>query len=811
MGIRRKTDATDSDGKKLPKHPRPEEVKAESTRPSRARSKGPVRLIDKVDPIPVPLSEASPPSEPQRSPSHQASPPQESASHAPPSDESEEETNWDFLKTEGEDAEEPEDMTKPWSFLVNEDEEAKKAEASEPEAKDEPVPEDEPADVTQKWSFLTSEAKEQDAEKPAEAKGEPANKKPEPSPQSQPKPKPIPPAEPAPQSKPQPAPQSKPQPAPQSKPQPAPQSKPQPAPQSKPQPAPQSKPQPAPQSKPQPAPQSKPQPTPQSKPQPAQQPPARSPYEKQAPPITSKEPGPSKPITPPQSKPQAEIPAAEPKTPSKSPQPEPKREKKPKREEKPAKAKEKPRKDAGNKPQKQKPEPSVQIAKDSPHPKQKPKPRRQVSPLMAFVLGVRDLVLLILALVPAAAMGILVYQLAVDIPYGKDWESVDSLMAVHDGSYQLEDLHAAKDGQRIMVPPALHLFMTRLTDGNAIVAIWMNFAVIALTSFGIFLLLTRTLGGGAKLGITFLLANLIIFSPVHGSYFFTATGLGPLLALCGLVWACFFAARSTPWWLRLPFCLVCGLVASYSSAYGLVVWPAVFFLTAMLRGIEKPKWRIAFLIPWTLAGVAVIGDYFMEFQSYTEFDASRFSLLAPDNWEAALGDWFAMVSQTVFGAAGHFIAEQRDLMIVGVAVISLLLVLAIRWMLAPRTPAGRWNDWNRVLPWMILGGCGLGGSAIIYLITSNQGANWNPSADDYILVAPILLSLLVTYVIISTSKSERKPDNFFSKRAPLIWAVAFFVIFIHQGLGWSWGIPHMASDQSRRFQAKAQLLLLSQI
>lgn len=750
MGVRRKTEATDSDGKKLqfPFQGRSPDVTVESGEATRTPAQGPVEIIDSVNPVPISIDETDAPAPPE--------PPPDLATtyDAPPGP---------FVSLDQEATEEQVEESGGWGFLKPDEEE------------DTP-----PAEPTSRWGFLTG-GKNKQNEVEIEAEPEP-EKEPQPEPEHPP-------------SRPRPAQTQLPPPKPVK-----PQNSPTPLPRAPSKPTP---PQPAPQSLPREPQQQRVEPKPSSEA-------PRSPYARTPAPVEKHQqklqvpsPGPNAPArdyqpAKPTQKPQAPGKA---EAPAKKQAPKARKEPKPKKQRQ-AKAQPAPTQDDSQSfpvPVKSRPEPSISS------PQEAKKPKRKVGPLMAMTLAIRDFTLFCAALVPAVFMGWLVYEHSVALPYGEDWQQVETLRQVHDGNLELIDLHAAQpDGQRIIVPPAAHLFLSRLTDGNAMIAIWLNFGVMAFTSLGVFWLLARSLGGGAKLGITYMLANLVIFSPVHWPHLLSTSHLGNLLALCGIVWACFFAVRSVPWWLRLPFCLLFALIASYSSVYGLIIWPVVFILTLLIRHIVTPVGRFFFLTLWTLAAVAVIGDYFIDFTSYANFDASRFALLVPDNLEQAVGDWFAMLSVALYSAGGYA-ADRQELMIAGVVVICAFLMLAIRWMLSPSQPKGRWNDWNRSLPWIGLGIAGFGGTALTYLMTSQHQA-WSPGPEDFLLVVPILLGILVCYVIISHSKAERRPNNFFSKQAPLFWSVAFFAALIHQGLGWSYGIPNMARDQSNRLQAQSQLL-----
>lgn len=386
---------------------------------------------------------------------------------------------------------------------------------------------------------------------------------------------------------------------------------------------------------------------------------------------------------------------------------------------------------------------------------------------------------------------VLVQLNAVDTPFESDWDQVDLLEKLHAGTLTPADLHQAENGVRAPVPKAAGLFLARVSNGNFRGAAWLNFAVIAACAFGVFLMLVRTLGGGVKLWIAMLAANLILFSPLHFEQLLSGSELGALLAVASIIWGILFATAHLPAALRLPFCLICGVAGSFSHIAGLAIWPVVILLTLMTQKLGQRSGRIFFLIIWTLTGAAVFTGYFRG-------NAAQQLLTAGP--EKTVVSWLVLVSETV-APAWEFAGNESALIIVGLTLLGALLAFAGYWLVAT-VRQKRMHLWNHCLPWFGLAFGALSGAGLICSSSENP-----TGAASAIFVAPVLLSLVVLYVILSTENREPAPEACPSRRARVVWMTLLSLFVLHQVALWIYGGLEMGRDRHKRLRAHAALLL----
>lgn len=406
-----------------------------------------------------------------------------------------------------------------------------------------------------------------------------------------------------------------------------------------------------------------------------------------------------------------------------------------------------------------------------------------------------------LAWLPALLAAGLVVLFSVDTPFGKDWERIDLLQKVHQGKATAADFLAVEDGSRAPLPKAAGVLLARVTDGNYRAAVWLNFAVIAAAALGVLFMLGNTFSKGLKLIFGILIANLILFSPHHHQQLLSGSALGPAIALASLVWAILFATAQLPWLLRLIFCLICALIASFSHVAGLAIWPLVLVLIFTIRNREKLKGRIWFGLLWTLFSAAVVGFWLRQpaVPGGPLWAAAR-DFAAAGDVAAAAKTWFAVVAESL---APVWLAGKPNqlIILVGLALFCGFVSLIVFW-IAATTMRGRTDLWNRCLPWLGLGFGSLIGTLAVSL-TSPQPFE----ATTAMLASPVLLSIVVLVVVFRGDGNDRAPAAFLSRNSKIVWAALFGAILAHQSALWMSGIRAMADDQTARLQSHATLLL----
>ncbi|MFT5471132.1 MAG: hypothetical protein ACI8UO_006265 [Verrucomicrobiales bacterium] len=406
--------------------------------------------------------------------------------------------------------------------------------------------------------------------------------------------------------------------------------------------------------------------------------------------------------------------------------------------------------------------------------------------------GLLEIGLISAAGLPALVCAILVFVYAVDTPFGGDWERIDLLEKVHDGSATSGDFLSLEDGSRAPIPKAASVVIARVTGGNYAAALWLNIGGIAITAFGILVLLAKSFGTGARLVFGFFIANLILFSPHHHQQLLSASMLGPIIVGACLIWSVVFVTTSLPWVLRLVFCLICGAIGSFSHVAGLAIWPLMLALIFSIRNRGSLKNRIVFGVVWLVFSIAAIALWIREPAVAANFYAADVA--------GAAKTWFAVIAESL--APVWMMGEPNQLIIlVGLALFCSFVSVIIFWF-ATTMMRGRMELWNVCLPWIGLGAGALL-SALLVSLTSAQPFQ----ASTAVFASPALLGLVILVVIFLSEGNKLAPESFLARNSNIVWAALLGLILAHQSALWFSGAREMSADRSARLQSHAALLL----
>jgi hypothetical protein len=216
----------------------------------------------------------------------------------------------------------------------------------------------------------------------------------------------------------------------------------------------------------------------------------------------------------------------------------------------------------------------------------------------------------LLALLPLAFLMLMYAFFAPDYPFKDQWELPLLLEKMHTDGLGLSDFWAQHNEHRLLFPRLVMLFLARLSHWNVL---WEQ-AVNLLLGMGIFafwVLQARRSLERKPLGWLLPLLSLLAFSLAQWGNWFLGWQLQEFMNVLALCAACYWLA--TPNW---PHCLaaaLAGIVATYSFANGLLVWP--LGLAILLYAENQPRWKMtpkrAF---WTVIGVLVITSYLYGYQ-----------------------------------------------------------------------------------------------------------------------------------------------------------------------------------------------------
>lgn len=199
---------------------------------------------------------------------------------------------------------------------------------------------------------------------------------------------------------------------------------------------------------------------------------------------------------------------------------------------------------------------------------------------------------------------------AVNVPFMDDWQFVPLLEKASQGELSFGDLWASHDEHRLLVPRIVIIASMFAFKGDYRVQCCISFLVVEVISLCFLWLLLRLNGERLGVWITWLLANIALFSPIqfHNwlwpmqfAYFLPYT----FLALC----ICALYLRINARW-KFGLAAGCALAGTYSFVQGNLIWVVILPIILLAPGILSELARRRFAVGWLLLGLLAAVLYF---------------------------------------------------------------------------------------------------------------------------------------------------------------------------------------------------------
>jgi hypothetical protein len=219
------------------------------------------------------------------------------------------------------------------------------------------------------------------------------------------------------------------------------------------------------------------------------------------------------------------------------------------------------------------------------------------------------------AAAPLVVLVVLVWRDHVDVPQWDQWRFPDLLASFEHGELTLRDLAAQHNEHRILFPRLIVLGLASLSRWNISLELAANL-VLACALFAVAAWetarRTESLGRGITAALV-VLDSLLVFSLTQWENWLWGMEMAVFLNALAVVAA--FAALAAPDArridaTRLGAAIAAGVVATYSFANGLLVWP----IGAAVIGFAARRARAA-LAAWLAAGAAVFLAYFRGYET----------------------------------------------------------------------------------------------------------------------------------------------------------------------------------------------------
>ena len=276
------------------------------------------------------------------------------------------------------------------------------------------------------------------------------------------------------------------------------------------------------------------------------------------------------------------------------------------------------------------------------------------------------------------------------VPIWDEWSEIDAVVTAPHYQPPISWLWSQHNEHRIVFYRLLLLADIHIFHGAHAISFW---SMLVMQCMALVLLLRMSWNAGlrgARWRVFAGLAAFCLFCPSQWENFgwafqisFLLPGAFLLAALTGLVGYQRSTASGGPSGLWLAMSILAASAATYSNANGVVVWPVLIIVAAVLRV------RFQVLALYAVSAAALIGSYLYHYVSPVYHSSPLQSLLHP---------------LAIFGYAARFLGvvlppwvRMRDSVAVGTGTLGILAGLGAAWIVLKR------DRWRKPLPATLLG------------------------------------------------------------------------------------------------------------
>jgi hypothetical protein len=405
--------------------------------------------------------------------------------------------------------------------------------------------------------------------------------------------------------------------------------------------------------------------------------------------------------------------------------------------------------------------------------------------------------LFLLAALPAVGTFRLIRNYGVDVLYWDQWGMVDASGGFCHG-YIPSNLFEQNNEHRVVIPRLIYAALNKLTHWNQVSAMFAEFAIVCITSLGIYCLALLTLprrstNTAALIGMWFV-CNLLIFSPAQYENWLWGVGIENVLPMAFIVWA-MIAVRSSMWtWLKMVIACLLATAATYSSGNGVLAWPLIGLLWAWSPSLPELRKKMGLLIVWC----AVFGiNMAMYFHHYVR---PGHSVIAYSVDKTAIVRYILAFLGAPFGF-GTFLDPVTQSIYMGSALL-VLLVFAIGLLLWVWRIERDFEFASRIIVWLAVAGFAVGSAVLAGPTRAGLGI-FQALTSRYTTFSIYLIVALLNLALIMSQRKRRKINVWSHLTTALVTAVMIIQALVL--------VPDLQNAQviyRTRLQAKAAFLLI---
>jgi len=368
---------------------------------------------------------------------------------------------------------------------------------------------------------------------------------------------------------------------------------------------------------------------------------------------------------------------------------------------------------------------------------------------------------LILSAVPAIAILALILHYGVNVPYYDQWDCEGKLFKKF-WEHQLTwgDFWEQHNEHRMFFPKLIYLALAYVTHWNVIAELVLTWLCVCIVSFAVYRMY-RSAEGPISAGkmVPFIAANILIFTPGCEETWLWGVSVANMMPMACIFGGMAIACSNLRVNLRWGLCFVLAIMATFSTASGLLCWilcaPLLFVRrnSCVLERQHEPvagsPFRLWHMVTWGCGFVITSAIYFYHYARPAPHPPPSDSLKHPIELLLFLflyqGNAFSFTSATI----DHFLAAR----IVGGVMLALMMLLSVY-------VAIRWRDRlvrDTALIWLMVGAYSILNGILIALSRigiSPVAAIWSRYVS-YSVFLPVSLIFLVPVVVRNISRHMR--------------------------------------------------------
>ena len=374
------------------------------------------------------------------------------------------------------------------------------------------------------------------------------------------------------------------------------------------------------------------------------------------------------------------------------------------------------------------------------------------------------LILFLSCIIPAILYLVYLFKFGVDIPFLDQWLFAPMLKAFYSGENWLQYLFEQHNEHRIVVPRLIFLFLAKLTDWNTFGEMVTSF-LVCLLNFGLIWLILKQTNIKSKLILIPL--SWIIFTLGQWQNIIWGWELAWYLAVFGILSAVLYLSK-TPFsnWYIIP-AIIGAIIATFSLANGLLVWPMGLFLLWFLKSKPGMKTNLAFI--WLVIGIFICGVYFMDYAKPGHLPPLSAALIEPLKFLRYI------LANLGAGLGG---GDLTQCTVIGVL---LVLIFGIAVYLLKRISKERMYE---LMPWIILGLFVIVSSTSIAVGRVGRGAGQAISARYVTITSLLIISDIV--LCLALLKEYARKDLIIGLNA-VLYVLIIFGLFTTTKMAWGMG------------------------